>query len=117
MRLITVMSAGGTATAFAWGGWRAGVAFALGAAAAWLNFRWLRKGVDALGHTVAANKKPPRARVAVMMGLRYLLLGAAGYVIVKYSTLNLTAALVGLFVPVAAVLLEILVELVYASTS
>jgi hypothetical protein len=36
------------------------------------------------------------------------------YVIVKYSTLSLAAALCGLFVPVAAIILEILFELVYA---
>jgi hypothetical protein len=51
-----------------------------------------------------------------MLGLRYLILGAAGYVILNYSSLSLAAAMAGLFVPVAAVILEILFELIYART-
>jgi hypothetical protein len=54
--------------------------------------------------------------VAVVFGLRYLILAAGAYAIVKYSELSLAAALAGLFVAVAAVLVEILFELVYAGT-
>ena len=49
-------------------------------------------------------------------GLRYLLLAAGGYVILNFTALSLAAAFFGLFVPVAAVILEILFELVYAGT-
>ena len=95
-------------------GWRWGLGYILGAAAGYLNFRWLKKLVDSLGE--AASGKPPRARVAVFLGLRYLLLGAGGYVILNFSALSMAAAAVGLFVPVAAVILEILFELIYAGT-
>jgi hypothetical protein len=54
--------------------------------------------------------------VAVFLGLRYLLLGAGGYAILNFSALSLAAAAVGLFVPVAAVILEVLFELIYAGT-
>jgi hypothetical protein len=50
----------------------------------------------------------------VLLGLRYVLLGAGAYVILKYTAISLPAALAGLFVPVAAVLIEILIELAYA---
>ena len=70
--------------------------------------------VNALGQ--AAIGKPPKTRVAVFLGLRYLLLAAAGYVILNYSKLSVAAGLIGLFVPAAAVILEILFELIYAGT-
>jgi hypothetical protein len=41
-------------------------------------------------------------------------LGLGGYVIVKFFRLSLAAALLGLFVAVAAVLLEIAYEIIYA---
>jgi|SRR5579871_80781 len=111
-RLIAILSAAGFVAAAAYGGWKWAVGFVLGAAASWVNFRWLRKMVDSLGQV--ANGKPPKARVAVFLGLRYLLLAAAGYVILNYSKLSLAAGLIGLFVPAAAVILEILFELLYA---
>ncbi len=54
--------------------------------------------------------------MAVFLGLRYLLLGLAAYAILKFSEISLTAALVGLFVPAGAVILEILIELIYVRT-
>jgi hypothetical protein len=48
------------------------------------------------------------------MGLRYLLMCGGAYVIVKYSNISLSAALAGLFVAVAAVIVEILFQLIYA---
>jgi len=93
-------------------GWRWAVAYLLGAAASYLNFRWLKRVVDALGAALAARPSP---KFAILIGLRYLLLGAGAYAIVKYSSLSLPAALIGLFVPVAAVILEIIFELVAKS--
>ena len=90
-----------------WKGWRWGVAFLLGAGASYLNFRWLKRVVDAL-------QARPSPKFAILIGLRYLLLAAGAYVIVNLTTLSLPAALTGLFVPVAAVILEILFELLYA---
>lgn len=88
------------------------LAFLLGAAASYLNFTWLHKVVNALG----PNARPARKRVFWFVALRYLLLGAAGYVIVKIFGLNVIAALSGLFVPVAAVIVEILYELIHERT-
>jgi len=113
--LMAFLTAAGLIAAAVSGGWRWAVGFLLGALASWINFRWLKQLVNSLGPP--AKGKPPRARVAVLLGLRYLLLAAAGYAILNYSTISLAAGLIGLFVPAAAVILEILFELIYAGTS
>ena len=115
-RWTIALAIGGSAAGTIAFGWQWGLAFLLGAVASWLNFRWLKRFVDALSQVAAAAKSPPRKRVAVIFGLRYLILAAGAYAIVKYSELSLTAALAGLFVAVAAAIAEILFELVYAGT-
>jgi hypothetical protein len=102
---------GGAGAAVAWtiGGWTWGAAFLLGSVASYLNFHWLRRLVETLGPSTM--RRPPRARTAVFLGLRYLLLGLGAYVILKATPLHLPSALVGLFVAVGAVLLESVAEL------
>ena len=112
--LILFLSGAGVIAAAICSGWRWAAGYVLGAAASYLNFRWLKQITNALG--AAATGKPPSTRVGVIFGLRYLLLGLGAYAILNFTTLSLAAALAGLFVPVAAVVLEILYELVYAGT-
>ena len=95
-------------------GWRWAVAYLLGAAASYLNFRWLKRVVDALGGALSARPSP---KFAILIGLRYLLLGAGAYALVNFTSLSLPAALIGLFVPVVAVIVEIVFELIYAPAS
>jgi len=109
MRGTVALAAGGFVVCLVRWGWRWAVAYALGAAAAYLNFRWLKRVVDALAGALASRPSP---KFAVLIGLRYLLLGAGGYAIVNFTSLSLKAALAGLFVPVAAVIVEIIFELV-----
>ena len=111
---MIVIAIAALATAFVYFGWRIAVGFALGAAIAYLNFHWLKRTVYAVGEAAAG--KPPRLRFAVLLGLRYVLLGLGAYAIVRFSEISLTAALFGLFVPTAAVIVEILIELLYART-
>jgi hypothetical protein len=98
---------GGTATALFVYSWRHALGFLAGALASLANFRWLHQLAVSLG-------EGGRRRVFWFLILRYALLGAAGYVIVKIFGLNLGAALAGLFVAVAAVIVEIIYELLYA---
>jgi hypothetical protein len=107
-KAIWALAAGGSIAALAWRGFAWGAGFALGCAASYLNFRLLKQIVDALGGG------PVRRRVAVMAVLRYLVIGGGAYVILRYSSISLPAALAGLFVAAAAVIVEILFELVYA---
>ena len=112
-RAMLLLGIGGGAVGWVLGGWRWGAGFLLGAAASGLNFRWLKQLVEALGET-ASPRTRPKARVAVFLGLRYGLLGLVTYVILITSALSVPAVLSGLFVSVAAVIVEILFELVYA---
>jgi hypothetical protein len=114
LRLALGLITFGTVVYFGIAGWRSASGFLLGGSASYLGFRGLKRTVYSLGRT--ADQKPPRASVAVFLGLRYLLLAAGAYAIVRFSEISLTAALVGLFAPAAAVILEILVELFYAGT-
>src|ERR1700676_909581 len=105
MRLTLALIVLGAAVYFVKAGWRGGCGFLIGGLISYLNFRWIKRTVYALGE--AAGGKPPRASVAVFLGLRYLLMGAGAYAILKFSEISLIAALVGLFVPTGAVILEI----------
>jgi hypothetical protein len=106
------ITAAGALAAVPFLGWTWSLGFLLGGAAAYLNFVWLHQVVEAMG----PNAKPTRKRVYVFVAVRYLFLGGAGYVIVKVFGMNVIGALSGLFVPVAAVIFEILYELVHDRT-
>jgi hypothetical protein len=101
----------GVAAAAVWVGWLAGLAFLLGAAGSYLSFHWLEQVVGAMG----PGSRPAPRRVYAFFALRYLLLALGGYVIVKVFGMNAIAALAGLFVPVAAIICEILYELVHGT--
>jgi hypothetical protein len=107
-RIMLVLGAAGALGAWCWRGWPAGLGFALGAGASWLNYRWLKQIAEAVG---GGGKL--RGRTAVLAGLRYLLMAAGAYVILCFSAVSLTAALAGLFVAVGAAIAEILFELMY----
>jgi len=111
-RGMLALSAAGTLAALWLAGWRNGISFLLGSAGAYLNLYWLHRLVEALG----PGARRPRKGLLVVLATRYLLLGLAGYVIVKVFGLGLVALLLGLFVPAAAVLAEILYELTHAGT-
>jgi hypothetical protein len=105
-RFMAVLAALGTLSLWATRGWSWGLGFLLGALFSALNFRWLRRLVEALGGG--------RARGGLFLAFRYLILGAAAYAILRFTFINLTAVLAGLFVMTAAVFIEVIVEIVYA---
>ena len=109
LKAMFLFAVAGVIVAWLWRGaaWAAG--FALGSLVSWINFRWLKQVVFTLGSERA------RPQTAVKLGFRYLLLGGGAYVILKYSSVNQLAALIGLFVSAAAVIVEILFELFYGS--
>jgi hypothetical protein len=107
-RILTAVTLLGTCGALALGGWKTGAGFLLGAAISGLNYHWLYKLVASLG-----GGGRPRYR-SVILGFRYLILGGGAYVILRLSTISLTAVLAGLLVLTAAVFVEVIFELVYA---
>ena len=89
-------------------GFRAGLAFLIGAVVSYASFRGWQRLVSAL--VPDTKRRPPWfiVRILVLTGL--------AYVIIKFLGLNVAAALGGLLVSAAAVILELVYELIYART-
>lgn len=111
-RLMAALAVAGTAVAWAAKGSDWGAGFLAGALAAIANFRWLEQIAGGLG----PGRGRRRMRWAVLFGLRYVLLGAAAYVIVRLFGISGLAILAGLLIAAAAVLAEMLYELLHAGT-
>jgi len=71
-----------------------------GAALAWLNFRWLKQGMDALtvAATGQASQEKPRVPVGTYLKalFRYGLIALAVYVIFKYLYVPLLSMVLGM---------------------
>ena|ERR1700760_346075 len=78
--------------------WATGLAF--GAALAWLNFRWLARGLDALAADSAAQTGMQKPQVPVvtyfLAAFRYALIALGVYVIFKVLSVPLVSLLLGL---------------------
>ena len=114
--MTVVLGLAGAAFVFLRWGWRPGAGVALGAALAWLNFRWLKQGVTALVKLSTAQANSEHARVPLVVYAkffgRFALLLLIVYVILSRSWLPVAAVLGGLFAVVAAVMIELMWELV-----
>jgi hypothetical protein len=114
-RFQVVLALAGTAAAAWLAGWAGAAGFAVGAGVSSLNFLWLKQAVDALtekaaGAEVLATRGKRKALVWKFVG-RYLLIAAAAYAILKHTTWDIRALLAGLFLFVAAILVEISFEI------
>ena len=112
------LTLGGVGTAVAvwrWG-WRGALGVALGAALSWLNFRWLKGGVQAFGKaaTEQAGTQAARAPKSAYMKFigRFALLLVAVYVILSRSWVPPVAFFAGLFASAAGVVTALVYELV-----
>jgi hypothetical protein len=86
-----------------------GFAFLIGAAVSYLSFwRW-QQVVNALA-------PGPKKTSIWFFILRIIVFGALACVIIKFLGLNVAAAVAGLLVSGAAVILELIYELIYART-
>jgi hypothetical protein len=78
--------------------WAEGLA--IGAVLAWLNFRWLKRGMDALVEAATAQKGSAKPRIPVgtwfRLMFRYGLIAFCVYVIFKYLKVPLASMVVGL---------------------
>lgn len=107
-RILAAVAALGVVLAVALRGWQWGGGFFLGTLVAGLNYRWLRRLVEALG---GERPKVPRRW---FLTARYLVLGGAAYVIVRCSSVSLVSVIAGVFTLIAAVMIEAAIEIVYA---
>jgi len=106
-RFAVILGLTGTAAVLAAFGLRTAVGFMLGAALSILNFRGLSMLVNVIGGA------KPGAFAAVLIALRYLLIGCAIYVIVRFLGVTPATVVWGLLAAFAAVILEILYELIF----
>ena len=93
-------------------GWRVAGGFIVGCGMAMMNFLWLKRTVYSLAQRIIEPEKPgdPPPKATFKFLIRYGLLGGIAYVIFKSSILSLTGVMVGLFLPVAAILTEAVYE-------
>jgi hypothetical protein len=94
---------------------RSGLGVAAGAALSWINYRWMKQGVDAVARLAkpqqgAEKVYVPRSVYFKFIG-RYALLILAAYVILTRFKLPVTSLLAGFAAVVAAVLLEVIGQL------
>ncbi len=81
--------------------------FVAGAAASWINFHSLSRGVEGLADRVVNAHSQERGSIVVARFLlRYLLVGIVAYAIFKGSFYAFRGFLAGLCLPVAAILSE-----------
>ena len=102
-------------TALILGGLDSALSFLVGAALSFLNFSWLKQGVDHLFKSIEP-AKPMRKRAVrgaiFKYCLRYVLIGLALYAIVRFRLLEVAGLFSGLFLLVGAILIECVLQVV-----
>jgi|GEM_PF-490507 len=87
------------------------LSFGLGCVVSLINFYWLRRTLEAVGDRFqATGNAPSAAGMIARFLLRYLLIAAAAYVILRGTTNSLAGLLAGLSLPVGAILILAVVE-------
>jgi hypothetical protein len=111
IRILTVVvGLAGTAAVLALQDFRSAAGFLLGAALSALNFC----GISSLAKVLGGSERTGPV-AAVLIALRYLVIGFAVYVTIKILGVGSVAVLWGLLAAFGAVLLEIFYELVFRS--
>jgi ATP synthase I chain len=106
--IILVLALAGSSGITVFMGVRSGAAFLIGAIISFASFWGWQRVVERLG-------PEPKSRNRSYFVLRLLALVAVAWVIIKYLRLNVAAAAFGLLVSGAAVVLELIYEMIYAS--
>ena len=107
--IIALLGVTGTIMAGIWYGLLMAATFFVGSVIAVINFHWLKHTIEALG-----GRLPSRARAAwgvvFRFLLRYVLIAAGAYVIVKSTTNISYGFFAGLAIPAGAIVLEAMYE-------
>ena len=98
-------------------GWRWGLGIFIGAILAWINFRWLQQGVDALAGAATEQAEQPNAKVPILTYFkamfRYGLIALCVYVIFKYLNVPILSMIFGLCALGAATLAVSVYEILH----
>ncbi len=109
--IMTVLALAGSVATWLWYGRANAIVFFAGSLIALLNFHWLKRTLDAIGERLeATGRKPSSWGVVFRFILRYVLIAAAAYVILKRTTSSLYVFVGGLSLPVGAILIEAVYE-------
>jgi len=123
LRVATVLSIAGTLVAALLFGWQGGLGLAVGALLAFVNFVWLHRGTERLIERIVASNKattageplPRKVRFVFPFPLRYALMIAVAYVILKSYPGLLVGFMVGLILPIIASMAEGIYEALVVS--
>jgi hypothetical protein len=96
-------------------GWRGALGVVIGTTLSWLNFRWLKGGVQAFGKAATEKASPADARVPVGAYVKFIgrlgLLLVVVYVILTRSWVPPVPLFAGLFASAAGVVVALVYEL------
>jgi ATP synthase I chain len=106
--LSAIVGAAAIAGAMFLFGWRAALGCAVGGSLAFFNLGWFKALADAIGGT----GKAPHRGSAALLAIRFLLLAAVIFVTIRVFGVSILAIIAGLLVSAAAVLIELVYELV-----
>jgi len=114
LRVAIALSVAGTLVAALLFTWQSGLGLAIGSLLAYINFVWLHRGTERLVERIIASNrtiavgetKPRKVRFAFPFPLRYALLIAVAYVILKSYPRLLIGFIVGLILPILAAIGE-----------
>jgi hypothetical protein len=114
LRVAIALSVAGTLIAALLFTWQSGLGLAIGSLLAYINFVWLHRGTERLVERIIASNrkaaveetKPRKVRFAFPFPLRYALLIAVAYVILKSYPRLLIGFIVGLILPILAAMGE-----------
>ncbi|MGZ4856289.1 MAG: ATP synthase subunit I [Candidatus Angelobacter sp.] len=117
LRVAIALSVAGTLVATLLVNWQSGLGLAIGSLLAYINFVWLHHGTERLVQRMISSdkSKPRRFRFAFPFPLRYALLIAVAYVILKSYPRLLIGFIVGLILPILASMGEGIYEAVVIS--
>jgi ATP synthase I chain len=111
---LALGGAGAVWAALRWG-WQGAAAVLVGTALSWLNFRWLKGGVQAFGKAATGTAGSAEARVPASVYVKFIgrlgLLLVVVYVILTRSSVPPVAFFVGLFASAAGVVVALVYEL------
>jgi len=85
-------------------GWRIALGVGCGSVIAYLNFWWLKRVVTVFAEGITqSGKQRSSSGIVARFLLRYLLMAAGAYAILRFSPASLNGLFAGLFLPVAAI--------------
>ena len=106
-RLIPILALLASAVLGAKGSWRGALGLLVGAAVAYVNFRWLKSTVGAQASAVTqGGEHTSRPSVVLRFQTRFVLISLAAYVILVGYPASFHGFLGGLFIPVLAIFVE-----------